>query len=76
MVRLAAESAGIPVSTWLAQAARRAAAEQAALADGRAAVAEYVTEHGPLLPSDDDRAWVAHALADVGIPAAEQRAAS
>jgi len=76
LVRLAAAAAGVPVSTWLAQAARRVAAEEATLADGRAAIAEYVAEHGPLRPSAEDRAWVARVLADAGIGAVDQRAAS
>ncbi|MGH3975268.1 MAG: hypothetical protein ACRDS9_18360, partial [Pseudonocardiaceae bacterium] len=40
-IRAAAEAAGLPVSVWLARAAQRAAAEQAAIADGLTAVAEF-----------------------------------
>jgi hypothetical protein len=35
LIRAAAESAGMPVSMWLSEAAQRAAAEQAAIAPWR-----------------------------------------
>lgn len=55
-IRAAADAAGLPVSTWIAQAAERAAAEQAKLADGLAAVQEYEHENGVLDPAAVDRA--------------------
>lgn len=51
-IRLSAEAVGMTVSAWLAAAARAAADRQAALAAGRAAVAEmlaeYEADHGPV----------------------------
>lgn len=47
-VRAAARDAGIPVSAWLTRVAENAVAEQAALADGLAALAEFEAEHGQL----------------------------
>lgn len=64
-VRAAAEAAGLPISVWLAQAAERAAAEQAAIADGLAAVAEFETEHGAL--TDAERAQARQVLIDAGV---------
>jgi hypothetical protein len=64
-IRAAAETAGVPVSTWLADAATRAAAEQAAIADGLVAVAEYEAEYGPLSTEGRDRAR--QVLIDAGI---------
>jgi hypothetical protein len=61
LIRAAAESAGMPVSMWLSEAAQRAAAEQAAIADGRAAVAEY----GPI--SREGRERARHVLLDAGV---------
>lgn len=64
-IRAAAEAAGVPVSVWLARAAERAAAEQAAIADGLAAVAEYEAENGAL--SDAERAVARQVLINAGI---------
>lgn len=64
-VRAAAEAAGLPISVWLAQAAQRAAAEQAAIADGLAAVAEFEAEHGAL--TDAERAQARQVLIDAGV---------
>ncbi|MGH3928594.1 MAG: hypothetical protein ACRDTF_01290 [Pseudonocardiaceae bacterium] len=64
-IRAAAEAVGLPVSVWLAQVAERAAAEQAAIADGLAAVAEFETEHGTL--TDAERAQGRHVLIDAGV---------
>ncbi len=72
-IRAAAEGAGLPVSVWLARAAERAAAEQAAIADGLAAVAEFEAEEGVL--TDAERAEARQALIDAGVIPA-QRAAS
>jgi hypothetical protein len=38
--RIAAAAEGLPVSTWMANAARRELAERATLEDGRAAINE------------------------------------
>jgi hypothetical protein len=46
-----AKRAGVPLSTWIA----RAAEHQARIEDGRAALAEWEQEDGPLTP--DERAW-------------------
>jgi predicted transcriptional regulator len=73
-VRNAAEAAGLSVSAWLAQAAARMVAEQATVADGRAALQEFVAEHGPITATPEQDAWVARVLADAGAQA--QRAAS
>lgn len=43
-IRKAATNAGLPVSTWLAQVATRAAL----IEDGRRAVREFESEHGQL----------------------------
>lgn len=64
-VRAAAEAAGLPISVWLAQAAQRAAAEQAAIAEGLAAVAEFEAEHGAL--TDAERAQARQVLIDAGV---------
>lgn len=73
VIRAAAEEAGLPVSAWLARAAERAAAEQAAVADGLAAVAEFEAEYGAL--TDEERAQARQVLIDAGI-VPPQRAAS
>ncbi|MGQ0779254.1 MAG: hypothetical protein ACT4NY_33365 [Pseudonocardiales bacterium] len=73
VIRAAAEAAGLPISVWLARAAERAAAEQAAIADGLAAVAEFEAEHGTL--TDAERAQARQVLIDAGI-IPPQRAAS
>jgi len=63
------------VSTWLSEVAQRAAAEQAAIADGRAAVAEYEAEYGPI--SQEGREHARHVLLDPGVVAPPvQRTAS
>ncbi len=72
-IRTAAEAAGLPVSVWLARAAERAAAEQAAIADGLAAVAEFEADDGAL--TDAERAEARQALIDAGV-IPPQRAAS
>lgn len=72
-IRAAAEVAGLPVSAWLARAAEQAAAEQAALADGLAAVAEFEAEEGVL--TDAERLQARQILIDTGVIPA-QRAAS
>jgi len=63
-VRIAASAAGLSVSAWLAQAAERTAAEQAILMDGRAALADFVAENGPIAVTEDQEAWVDRVLAD------------
>ncbi len=73
-VRIAASAAGLSVSAWLAHAAARVAVEQAIVADGRAALEEFVAENGPITATEDQDAWVARVLADTG--AGERRAAS
>jgi hypothetical protein len=55
-IRAAAEAAGVSVSTWIAQVAERAAADQAVLADGLAALREYQDENGALDRSGIERA--------------------
>ncbi|MGH3836278.1 MAG: hypothetical protein ACRDTJ_23255 [Pseudonocardiaceae bacterium] len=72
-IRTAAEAAGLPVSVWLARAAQRAAVEQAAIADGLAAVAEFEADDGAL--TDAERAEARQALIDAGV-VPSQRAAS
>lgn len=72
-IRAAAEAAGLPVSAWLARTATRAAAEQAAIADGLAAVAEFEVDDGAL--TDAERAEARRVLVDAGVIPA-QRAAS
>ena len=72
-IRAAAEAAGLPVSVWLARAAERAAAEQAAIADGLAGVAEFEAENGTL--NDAERAAARQVLIDAGV-LPPQRAAS
>lgn len=64
-IRVAAEAAGLPVSVWLARAAERAAAEQAAIADGLAGVAEFEAENGAL--TDAERAGARQVLIDAGV---------
>jgi len=36
------------------------------VADGRAALEEFVTENGPITATEDQDAWVARVLADAG----------
>ncbi len=64
-IRTAAEAAGLPVSVWLARAAEQAAAEQAAIADGLAAVAEFEADDGALTDAERDEAR--QALIDAGV---------
>ncbi|MGH3980713.1 MAG: hypothetical protein ACRDRZ_17220 [Pseudonocardiaceae bacterium] len=64
-IRAAAQAAGLPVSVWLARAAEHAAAEQAAIADGLAAVAEFEAENGAL--TDAERAEARQVLIDAGV---------
>jgi hypothetical protein len=72
-IRAAAEAAALPVSVWLARAAERAAAEQAAIADGLAGVAEFEAENGAL--TDTQRAEARQVLIDA-VVISPQRAAS
>jgi hypothetical protein len=60
-IRTAADMAGLPVSTWIAQVAIRAAR----IEDGRRAVREYEAEHGPL--PEHDREEARRALAAYGL---------
>lgn len=69
----AARAAGLPVSVWLTRAAERATAEQAAIADGLAAVAGFEAENGAL--TDAERAEARQVLIDAGV-IRPQRAAS
>ncbi len=64
-IRGAAEAAGLPVSAWLARAAELAAAEQAAIADGLAAVAEFEADDGALTGAE--RAEARQTLIDAGV---------
>lgn len=73
-VRAAARQAGVPVSAWLTRVAENAVAEQAALADGLAALSEFEADHGPLDPDGVRRAR--EELAAVGVFAAQVRAAT
>lgn len=72
-IRAAAEAAGLPISVWLARAAEHAAAEQAAVNDGLAAVAEFEAENGVL--TETERATARQVLIDAGVIPA-RRAAS
>lgn len=65
VVRRAAARAGVSVSTWLADAAVERAEHEAALVDGRAAIAEYEAEDGPL--PQKLRSEARTALADLGL---------
>jgi hypothetical protein len=67
-IRTAAEASGLAVSEWLARTA-----EQAAIADGLAAVAEFEADDGAL--ADAERAEARQALIDTGV-IPPQRAAS
>lgn len=51
IIRAAADASGETLSAWVTRAALLRAAEQAAIADGLAGVAEYEIENGPL-PAD------------------------
>jgi len=76
-VRIAAEAEGLPLSTWLARAARRALAEQAIVAEGRVGIVEEIAENGPIVVTPAEQAWVQAVLADAGLgERAERRAAS
>jgi len=59
--RRAAERAGLPLSTWLAQAAEAAAD----LAEARSAAEEYVARFGD--PDPDELAQIRVQLADAGV---------
>jgi uncharacterized protein (DUF1778 family) len=69
MIKAAAAEEGIPVSTWLANAAVEKAEAAAKHAAGLAAAEELVAEservHGPI--SEDDRQRVREFLREVGI---------
>jgi hypothetical protein len=62
--RRAAEAAGVPLSTWLAEAAEAAAD----LAEARAAAAEYVAKFGEPDPADIASIRGKLAEAGVGVP--------
>jgi hypothetical protein len=68
-IKAAAAREGMSVSAWVAEAASRQAAEEAALAEGRAAarelIAEYEAEHGPVPEASRRRAH--QALAELGL---------
>ncbi|MGB6161880.1 MAG: hypothetical protein WCF33_14760 [Pseudonocardiaceae bacterium] len=64
-IRAAAKAIGVPVSVWLARTAERAAMEQAVIADGLAAVAEFEAEHGALTEAQRDKAR--QVLIDAGV---------
>ncbi|MGH3852941.1 MAG: hypothetical protein ACRDR6_05470 [Pseudonocardiaceae bacterium] len=68
-VRIAASASGLSVSAWLAHAAAKVVVEQAILADGRAALEEFVAENGPIIVTADQDAWVTGVLADAGVSA-------
>jgi len=74
--RIAAAAEGLPVSTWLAQAARRALAERAILAGGRAAINEEIAEQGPFVVTADEQAWLDAVLADAGLASQPPRRAA
>lgn len=65
IVRQAAARAGKSVSAWLADAAVERAEHEAGLADGRAAMAEYEAEYGPL--PEELRAKVRAELIELGV---------
>lgn len=69
LIRSQAEAAGLPVSAWVAQAAREKAAATNAMAAAAAAAAELLAdieaEQGPATAAD--RAWAADVLACAGI---------
>jgi len=68
-IKAAAAEEGKSVSTWVAEATARQAAEAVALAEGRQAarelIEEYEAEHGPI-PVDSQRR-VRQALTDLGL---------
>jgi hypothetical protein len=74
MARQAAERAHLPLSAWLAQAARRSAIEEEALARGRASVEAFLAEEGPLVLSPEDEAWVEETLRMSGINVPSEKA--
>lgn len=74
--RIAAAAEGLPVSMWLAKAARMALAERAILADGRVAINEEIAEYGPVAATADEEAWVNAVLADAGLASQLQRRAA
>lgn len=66
--RRAAEAAGVPLSTWLAEAAEAAAD----LADARAAAAEYVSTFGEPDPADVASIRGKLTEAGVGMPESDE----
>ena len=76
IIRAAADAAGVPISTWIVEAALKEAAAQAAIADGLAAVAEYEAEYGPLPAELLDEADRVLDAAGLGVPARQERRAS
>jgi hypothetical protein len=65
-VHQAAEAAGLSLSAWLAQAAEHELRVSARTVDGLAGIAEFEAEHGAIVPSAEDRSWVAEVLASAG----------
>lgn len=64
-IKAAADRAGVPVSAWLAQAAREKAATEAVIAEGRRAIREYEAESGSL--PEEARRRARRALAEAGL---------
>lgn len=54
------------MSAWLARAADHELRSGARIADGLAAIAELEAEHGVIVPSAEDRSWMAEVLAAAG----------
>lgn len=63
--RRAAARSGLPLSTWMAQAAARVAD----LEEARAALDEQFAAHGE--PGDEERGWAHNALAAAGVGRSE-----
>ena len=75
-IRAAADAAGETLSAWITKAALLRAEEQAAIADGLAAIAEYEAEYGPIsdgLLYEADRVLDA---AGIAVPERAERQAS
>jgi len=68
-IRTAAATAGLPVSTWLAQVAAHAAVVE----DGRRAVREHEAEHGRV--GRASRAEARRVLDELGVRQPDRRAA-
>lgn len=69
LIRERASAAGVPLSTWVAAAAReKAVAEQQAadaLSAAGALLAEIVADQGPV--TDQERAWAEEVLLNAGV---------